>query len=357
MRLTVLSVGFPLAAVSPKTAGGAEQVLATLDKALVHSGHRSLVLAAAGSKCDGLLIEAPVPRGPLDQAAKVNARRTFKRLLERTITKYSVDVVHMHGLDFADYLPDCGIPTVVSLHLPLSWYSESALWPAKQNVALISVSDAQARTAPDGVTIHRTIPNGIGLDVFRQTAKQGSYALAMTRICPEKGLHLAQDAARQAGLDLLIAGNVFDYPEHKNYFETVFKPRLNQHCRFIGAIGGQHKNRLLAGAKCLLIPSLAPETSSLVAMEAMACGTPVIAWRSGALCEIVCHGRTGFLVSSVKEMAEAIARIGSISRAECRREAESRFGSARMIEKYFDLYREMLNAQPAGKLDRELQAA
>src|SRR5690348_3218889 len=115
MRLTVLSVSYPLAKVSSGTAGGAEQVLATIDRALVRDGHRSLVLAPEGSHCYGLLIPALIPSGVLDDVARREARKVFKQLLERTLARFSVDVVHMHGLDFSEYLPVGDVPLVVSL--------------------------------------------------------------------------------------------------------------------------------------------------------------------------------------------------------------------------------------------------
>jgi glycosyltransferase involved in cell wall biosynthesis len=175
----------------------------------------------------------------------------------------------------------------------------------------------------------------------------------MGRICPEKGFHFAIDAAERAGVKLVLAGSVFEYAEHRKYFDSMIAPRLNERVRFIGPVGGKRKCDLLAGARCLLIPSLVDETSSLAAMEAMAAGTPVIAWRSGALTEIVADGRTGFLVSSVEEMSDAIARVESIDRKECRREAEERFDAWRMFSRYRSLYESVANmaSQP------ELQAA
>src|SRR5438874_5105127 len=134
MGLTVLSVSYPLAKVSPGTAGGAEQVLATIDKGLVRAGHRSLMLAPEGSRCSGLLIPARVPSGVLDEAEKREARQIFKHLLEQTISHFDVDVVHMHGIDFREYVPDSDVPVVVSMHLPLSWYSRGALMHKPENV-------------------------------------------------------------------------------------------------------------------------------------------------------------------------------------------------------------------------------
>src|SRR5205823_1274750 len=137
-------------------------------------------------------------------------------------------------------------------------------------------------------------------------------------------------------VDLLIAGEVYGYPEHERYFREVFAPRLDARRRFVGPTA--RRRELLAGARCVLIPSLVEETSSLVAMEALACGTPVIAYRRGALPEIVEDGVTGFVVDSVEEMAEAIARVGDMDRAACRRAAEERFDGRVMLTRYLNLY-------------------
>jgi glycosyltransferase involved in cell wall biosynthesis len=353
MPLTVLSVSYPLAKVSPATAGGAEQVLAIIDKALVRKGHRSLVLAPEGSRCDGLLIPAHIPSGVLDDAAKSEARSVFKHLLERALARFSIDVVHMHGLDFSGYLPDGDVPVVVSLHLPLDWYPSRALEHKYPNTVLVGVSNFQERTAPAESQIDCVISNGVDMDEYRPTCRAGDYVLALGRICPEKGLQLALDAAERVGVGLILAGTVFEYAEHRRYFDSMIAPRLSERVRFIGPVGGKRKRDLLAGAKCLLIPSLVSETSSLAAMEAMAAGTPVIAWRSGALPEIIADGRTGFLVSSVEEMADAIAHVGCIDPQECRREAEERFDARAMFSRYLSLYESVANvaSQP------ELQAA
>lgn len=352
MGLTVLSVSYPLAKVSPGTAGGAEQVLLTIDKALVQEGHRSLVIAPEGSRCSGLLIPARIPSGVLDDNAKRDARNTFKELLDRTLARYSIDVIHLHGIDFAEYLPESDIPLVVSLHLPLRWYAPYALRCCRRKTSFVCVSNHQSRTAPAGFQCDCVIPNGVDLDQFRPAQRTGKYLLAMGRICPEKGFHLAIEAAQNAEEDLILAGALFEYPEHRAYFETQIAPRLNKSVRFIGSVGGQRKAQLLAGAKCLLIPSQVAETSSLLAMEAMACGTPVIAWQSGALREVVNDRQTGFLVSTVKEMSDAIKCIEEIHRRRCRHEAERRFDSRMMVSKYLSLYESV-----ASGVEAELQAA
>ena len=354
MPLTVLSVGFPLARVSPETAGGAEQVLLSLDRGLVYAGHRSIVLAPQGSRCHGLLVPAQVPGGSLDERAKREARRSFKRTLEHALARFSTDLVHMHGLDFDHYLPDRqDVPVVVSLHLPLSWYKHEALRPWRPNTALVCVSKAQRASAASDVPVTAVVPNGVDVTSFLSSRRKGRYALILGRICPEKAPHLAIAAAERAQVELVIAGTAFDYPEHRQYFETMIRPRLGRNARFIGAVGGGQKRQLLAGAKCLLVPSQAPETSSLVAMEAFAAGTAVIAWRSGALPEVVSDGRTGFIVSSVEEMADAIPRAARIRSETCRREARRRFDGQQMISRYLGLYQRL-----TGEMNREkLQAA
>ncbi len=351
MPLTVLSVSYSLGHVSRKTAGGAEQVLTTIDEALMRAGHRSLVLAPAGSRCDGLLVPAQIPRGILDDNAKHEARRIFKQQIDRILNEFSVDVVHMHGLDFYDYMPERELPIVVSLHLPLSWYAPNAFCRLGPNVTMVAVSQSQARTAPAEVGINTTISNGVDLSRFRPQKRKSNYALAIARICPEKGLHLAIDAAERAGVNLIIAGSVFDYSEHRDYFDAMIRPRLNERSRFVGLVGGARKANLLAGARCLLVSSLAPETSSLVAMEAMACGTPVVAFPNGALSEVVAHRRTGFLVNDAEEMADAIFACESIAPQVCRDEAEQNFSSARMFAEYLDLYRMAMSHEVKPQLE------
>jgi glycosyltransferase involved in cell wall biosynthesis len=151
-------------------------------------------------------------------------------------------------------------------------------------------------------------------------------------------VHLAIEAAKRADTALLIAGAVFPYEAHARYFAEEVVPRLDRTRRFIGPVGFARKRRLLTAARCLLVPSLAPETSSLVAREALACGTPVVAFPNGALAATVEHGRTGFLVRDVDEMAKAIEAAGGINVETCRAVACAQFSLERMIADYFSVY-------------------
>ena len=337
--LTVVSVGYPLAPAGPDAVGGSEQVLASLDGALVRAGHRSLVIAPAGSRIAGRLIATPRVPAAIDATARRHAHHATREALRTVLRNERVDLVHMHGLDFAEYLPPPGPPVLVTLHLPLDWYPSGALRPGRPRTSLHAVSAAQHATAPRGLDLLPPIPNGVAVDEFgavRLTRR--NFALMLGRVCPEKGVHLALDAARAAGISLLIGGAVFPYPAHQDYFAAEIRPLLDAQRRYLGPLGFARKRRLLAAARCLLVPSLVAETGSLVAMEALACGTPVIAFPNGALADVVEDGRTGFLVRDTPGMAAAIGRVAEIEAETCRHAARTRFSLAAMTGAYLALY-------------------
>ncbi len=341
MALTVVSVAYPLAPVGVDAVGGAEQALAWIDRALVRGGHRSIVVACEGSRVAGELVTVAGRDGALTDEVRRAAQDETRRVLEEVLRRERPDVVHFHGIDFAQYLPaqERCPPAVATLHLPPGWYPPEVFALPSRGVLLQCVSDSQRRACPDGAEIGAVIPNGVPLDALVPGRRQRRRALVtLGRVCPEKGFHHALAAARSAGASLLIAGQVFGYEAHERYFRDEVLPRLDRRRRFIGPVGLQRKRRLLAGARALLVPSLAPETSSLVAMEALACGTPVIAFRAGALPEVVEHGVTGFLVDDARQMAAAIDRLDELDPAECRLAAERRFSAALMTDRYLALY-------------------
>lgn len=336
MTLTVLSVAYPLAPVGEDAVGGAEQVLCSLDRALVEVGHRSVVVAPGGSRVAGTLVPIQPETGPLDEAARRRAQGATRAAIAEARRRFRPDVVHLHGIDFPAYCPVDG-PTLVSLHLPLDWYPAEAFRP-RAGLFLHPVSHSQASTAPAGGGLLPPIRNGVAADRFGGPFAKRSFVLNLSRICPEKGTHLAIEAAKRADVALLIGGEVFAYEVHRRYFDEEVAPRLDARRRFLGPVGWSRKRRLLAAARCLLVPSLARETSSLVAMEALASGTPVVAFPNGALPEIVDHGVTGFLVDGVAAMADAIGRVGGLDRAACQAAARSRFSRDRMVAETFELY-------------------
>ena len=338
MSLTILSVAYPLAPVSRDAAGGAEQVLATLDNALVDAGHRSLVLAQAGSEVAGTLLPVPSSAGPFDDEAVAAAGSRHRAALAAALGRERVDVVHLHGIDFPAYLPPPGPPVLATLHLPPAWYPAEALRPTRPGTWIHCVSEAQHRDCPPVPHLLPPIPNGVDLDAFGGRFRRRAFALFLGRICPEKGVHLAIDAAERAGVPLLIAGPVYPYPAHRAYFDTAVAPRLGPSCRYLGGVGSRAKRRLLSASRCLLVPSLAPETSSLVIREAAACGTPTVAFPAGAIPEAVVEGVTGFLVEGTDRMADAIGRTAEIDAQACRNVARERFDERVMIDAYLRVY-------------------
>ena len=356
MRLTVLSVAYPFAPVGPDAVGGAEQILTELDQALVRAGHESVVVACAGSATRGRLVATPRTEGPITGAARQRAYRRHRAAIERALRDGPIDLIHMHGLDFHAYLPPPGPPVLATLHLPPEWYAPEALRPARPDTLLHCVSASQRARCPLDVRLLPEIQNGVPVAALAARHARRNFALTLGRICPEKGCHLALAAARRAGVPLLVAGEVFGYAAHESYFAREVVPRLDRQRRFIGPIGFARKRRLLTAARCVLIPSLAPETSSLVAMEALACGTPVIAFASGALPEIIEHGRTGFVVQGEHEMADAIHAAASIDPETCRQTARARFSLERMSARYLALYRELVTGSK-GDAKRSLAEA
>ncbi|HXT13466.1 MAG TPA: glycosyltransferase family 4 protein [Candidatus Angelobacter sp.] len=343
--MTILSVAYALAPVAPGAVGGAEQVLSRLDAELTRAGHQSIVVACEGSQVSGRLLAVPRPEGDFDETARRMAAWRHRDAIVRALENWPVDAIHLHGVDFLNYLPARDLPMLATLHLPISWYPRAVFQLGRPQLFFNCVSASQHRNCAPCANLLPPIENGVPEEFFSARHAKRRFALALGRICPEKGFHIALDAAAQAGVRMLIAGQVFPYADHKKYFEEKIAPRLNASARFIGPVRPPRTKRLLAAARCLLVPSLAPETSSLVAMEALACGTPVIAFRSGALAELVEPGRTGFLVSSREEMAEAIRQADSIDPEVCRRTARERFSVKQMARRYFDVYRRLAGSK------------
>lgn len=348
MSLTVLSIAFPFAPVGPYGVGGAEKILGELDAALVAEGHRSVVVACAGSLVAGELFAAPMPeRALISDSDRRWHRWRFQAAIDRALAKHNVDLIHMHGMDFDQHVLPPDIPVLVTLHVPIQWYSPEVWTAFAGRVQFQCVSESQRRTCARILGEVAVVENGVALPNIRLERERENFALALGRICPEKNVHEALEAGTLAGTQVLVGGHVFPYREHGEYFHDKVQPLMNGEAghRFLGPIETERRQRLLARAKCLLHPTIAPETSSLVAMEALAVGTPVIAYRSGALPDIIEDGVTGFLVDNVEQMADAIKRVGQIRPEDCRAVAEKRFSRDRMIHDYFNLYEAMVRRE------------
>ena len=342
--LTILQVAFSLAAVGPDAVGGSEQVLSTMDHAVVAAGHRSVVVACEGSVTAGELVSfpGPPPGEPITEAATIAARTALYWAMDSVLGRGGIDLVHMHGLDYHTYLPPPGVPVLATLHLPPDWYPAEIFTPWRPDTWLTTVSQRQAAACPPSRALLPPIANGVPVDALAAgPARRCGYALMLARVCPEKGLHLALDAAHEADVPLLIGGELFPYPAHQEYFAREVAPRLDRRRRWLGPLAFPRKRRLLAGARCVLVPSLVAETSSLVAMEAAACGTPVVALRHGALPEVVEDGVTGLLVDAADGLADAIRHAGMLDRGTIRDVAQRRFSRDRMAAEYLARYAEL----------------
>jgi glycosyltransferase involved in cell wall biosynthesis len=344
--LTILQIAYPFAPVTPDAGGGAEQILCAIDRALTEAGQCSLVIADERSTLAGTLLPIPAFTGrSIEPADRSRAHAAVRAATHAALNRYPIDLIHLHGLDFAAYLPPPGLPALITLHLPPSWHPPEALSPSRPGTFLHAVSpaeDAALRPITNPSNILPPIPNGVPTHAFGNTPHaRRCFALCLGRICPEKAQHLALEAAAHAGVPLLLAGQVFPYTAHQSYFETEVRPRLHPPHRWVGPAPFARKRRLLAAARCVLIPSVAPETSGLVAMEAAASGTPVIAFPAGALRDTVRHGSTGFIVNDASEMAAAIRRAGEIDPGTCRRVARQQFSLSAMTNAYLARYREL----------------
>jgi glycosyltransferase involved in cell wall biosynthesis len=338
--MKILFVSYPMLPVSDASCGGAEQMLWTLEREMAQRGHDTAVAACEGSRVSGELIAtgvAPTAADAFEQRAKEHSTAVIA-----AADAGEFDLVHDKSGFFWRHSGELKVPVLATLHLPRTFYEESLFRETPENLFFNCVSESQAGSFCDLKQMIGVVRNGIAVDRFRLEPGKEDYVLWLGRICPEKAPHLAIDAAERAGVRLVMAGQVYPFSWHHSYFEKEIRPRLERlgdRVTWVEAPSFEEKAQLLSRARALLLPTLAPETSSLVAMEAMASGTPVIAFPSGALPEIVEDGVTGILVFDVAEMAWAISDANRISPETARRAAEEKFSSKAMTDGYESLYR------------------
>jgi len=347
--MRILYVAYPMVTVSEDSCGGAEQMLCTLESEIARRGYRTIVAACEGSRVTGeLLPTGAVPECP-DRYEARNAQHVAMILRYIGSVQASgrrIDLIHDKSGSFWRHAAQVDAPVLATLHLPRSFYDSNAFDQLPRNVFFNCVSESQARQFGDIAQMLGVVRNGIRVEAFPLLLNaRDPYLLWIGRICEEKGTHIAIEVARQAGMRLVIAGDVYPFSYHQAYFEREVRPHLqgrHPSVCYVGKPTFAEKTMLIARAQAVLLPSLVDETSSLVSMEAMACGTPVIAFRRGAIPEVVRDGVTGLIVDSVEQMAEAVGRSGEISLQACREHVAANFTSWRMAAEYERLYAEVL---------------
>lgn len=330
--LTVTNSFFPIGPYGT----GAEQVAAMLDRAIVARGWNSVVIAAEGSETTGRLL-ATLPTDP-DTINGTNEQfeNVHNRLLEFA---KAADFIHYHGLGFYNCLPEEKSRVLITLHAPIAYYPDELF--GIPHIHFNAVSRYQARSLTN-IRDLQIIENGVDISRYRPRFGKRRQLVFIRRICPEKGPHIALRVAHALGLPLTVAGPLHRYHRNQMYFERDVAPLLDEERQYIGPMGVEEKVALLATARCALMPGFWPETSSLVAMEAISCGVPIVAFPAGALLEVVEDGVTGFLVNSEDAMAKAVMFAKDLSPADCRARAELRFDSRRMAREYCRWYLRML---------------
>jgi glycosyltransferase involved in cell wall biosynthesis len=259
------------------------------------------------------------------------------------------DIIHIYtneedtALPFAQF---CRAPVVFTHHDPFNFLVKyKSLFPKYAELNWISMSLAQRKSMPKPTNWVANIYHGLDAARFAPVAvPTNDYVAYMGRIIQPKGLHMAIVAAKKAGVPLRIAGKHYA-GEKDTYWRTEIKPQLGRTIEYVGFLRTDAQKRdFLANARALIVPSLFEEPFGMVSIEALACGTPVIGLASGAIPEVVTHGKTGFIVKDAQEIAGAIGDIGTISRATCRDDFERRFTTVRMCSEYLDAYSKVIEA-------------
>ena len=351
MRIALLA---PLAeAVPPRLYGGTERVVHWLTEGLLARGHEVTLFASGDSRTRARLV--PVVERALRLDPSDLREDVALHLLEAELCRLAVDefdVVHSH-IDYLAFNVLRGLPacTVTTLHGRLDLDGLAALYEHHDG-ALVSISDAQRVALPRARWV-ATVHHGLMLDDYRFAPAGGSFLLFLGRMSPEKRPDVAIRVARRAGIPIVLAAKL--EPQQRAYFDDAVAPLLREPgVDFIGEVDDARKVDLLGQARALLFPVLWPEPFGLAMIEAMACGTPVVARRCGSIPEVVEDGVTGFVCDDDDQLVEAVARAHEIDRAACRRSVEQRFSNGRMAADYEALYDSLLAASAHNGRDDSL---
>lgn len=341
--------------VPPKLYGGTERVVSYLTEALVKLGH-DVTLYASGDSTTSAQLRSVCQRALRLEGGKLLSPLAHHLNMIETVIQESddFDIVHFH----LDYLPfsqirRLSIPAVTTLHGRLDIPDMYPLFREFDDMRLISISDAQRDPMPWAGWV-ATVHHGLPEDLHEPTFEPGEYLAFLGRISPEKRVDRAIEIAREARMPLRVAAKIDD--ADRNYFESEISDLLsNSDVEFVGEIGEQEKTDFLGNAAALLFPIDWPEPFGLVMIEAMACGTPVIAFRGGSVEEIVEDGVTGFIVESIEQALEALQQIPKLDRRKCHDRFLERFTSRRMCEQYLTAYeREICGAKHAARVKHGL---
>jgi glycosyltransferase involved in cell wall biosynthesis len=342
MRIAIVSPLFE--SVPPRLYGGTERVVSYLTEELVRQGHQVTLFASGDSRTNARL--RPVTRRGLRLDPDCQDTLAYHVImLDEVIESASeFDVIHFN-IDYWHFPLSkwLGLPSVTTLHGRLDLPDLVPLYARFPDIPLVSISYAQRKPLPSVnwiATVHHGLPPG--LFTFRE--RPGAYLAFLGRISPEKRPDRAIEIALRAGIPLKIAAKVdrVDRP----YFEQCIRPLLaGPGVEFIGEIADPEKDRFLGEALALLFPIDWPEPFGLAMVEAMACGTPVVAYRSGSVPEVMVDGVTGYIVNDEDDAVDAVGRLDRIARADCRRVFEQRYTVERMARSYLDVYQRIVRSQ------------
>jgi glycosyltransferase involved in cell wall biosynthesis len=342
----------PFETIPPVGYGGTERVVHTLTEELIRRGHEVTLFAAGDSRTSARLVPT------CEQAVWRHkpAYGDFAPLLSVTVGKAlrevgNFDVVHSHLDHFGFALTrQTSTPVVTTLHCRLDKPEDEPLYREFADVPLVSISHAQ-QTPVAWANFVATVHHGIDLDQYTFNPVAHGYLAYLGRVSPEKGLDTAIRVARRAGLPLKVSARMprpfLRDPEVRlewEYWEHVVQPLLGSDVEIVGEMGGDEKDAFLRNAAALVFPIRWPEPFGLVMLEALACGTPVLALRWGSVPEVVRDSVTGFICDTEDELIMAAGRLGELDRWRCRREAEQRFSPAAMARAYERVYEGLIGA-------------
>lgn len=327
--------------VPPRLYGGTERVVSYLTEALVAAGHQ-VTLFASGDSVTSAKLTAICPQSlRLDENCIDQMAHQILMLEIVDSQAREFDIVHYH-IDYHHFPLSRrnGHPTVTTLHGRLDIPDLVPIYKAFPEMPVISISDSQRKPLP-WLHWHSTIHHGLPESLYRFHPEPGQYLAFVGRISPEKRVDRAVQIALSLEMPLKIAAKV-DRVD-KEYFQEVIKPMLEHPLiEYIGEIGDRDKEAFLGNAHALLFPIDWPEPFGLVMIEALACGTPVVAYNHGSVPEVIEHGRSGFIVSSLEEAIDCTRRVVEIKRADCRAAFERRFTASRMARDYVHAYQNLV---------------